>query len=89
MIVVFDIVALSCATIIFTWGSIFEKLRALYPKMLNCPLCCGFWIGLGGHLLRHQLQTKPLDAFLCACVTSVLAFTISIVYDRLLAGLKP
>jgi hypothetical protein len=83
MIVAFDILALSCATIIFTWGSLFERLRALYPKMLNCPLCCGFWIGLGGHVLRYKMQTVVVDAFYSACVTSVLALGLSLVFDRL------
>lgn len=33
-------------------GSIFRWLREnIWPELLDCPLCSGFWIGVLGHLL--------------------------------------
>ena len=60
---------LACAVVIFVWSPLFARVRLIYPPLLNCAMCIGFWVGLIG---AHN--------FAPACIVSVLAFTI----DRLL-----
>lgn len=52
MLAPLDIVGLVGLTIIITKGTLFTRARLLYPPLLACPLCIGFWIGLGGAMLR-------------------------------------
>lgn len=66
----FTIAEAIAITIVFTRGSIFEKVRdngpALWQRLAGCPLCAGVWIGAGWHLLREHFAstpTPPLSAF--------------------------
>ena len=80
---IFDLVALIGVTIIFTWSSLFEIVRRIYPRMLECALCVGFWVGLFGSLARHQFHRGFLDHFFFATTTAVSSFAVSLLLKRL------
>jgi hypothetical protein len=52
-----ELVCLVAIAHIWARGSLFKRLRECSPPdtfprtLLNCPLCSGFWIGVGGHVL--------------------------------------
>jgi hypothetical protein len=50
----------SGATIVLSTGKIAEPLREVGPKMLSCPMCTGFWVGLaaGAWVFRKE---DPVD----------------------------
>ncbi len=52
MLSLVDFVGLCGLAIIITKGTLFARLRQLYPPLLTCPLCIGFWVGLTGAILR-------------------------------------
>ncbi len=80
---VLDFIGLVATTIIFVWSSLFEKVRAIYPKMLKCAMCCGFWIGLGGSLIRRGLYADRLDHFYTATAVSLLSFATFLILERI------
>jgi hypothetical protein len=51
-----NVVGCICLTVLFIKGSIFAPVRRLWPKLLTCPLCVGFWIGLVGSLTLSILR---------------------------------
>ena len=75
-----DLLGLVGATIIFTWSTLFARIREIYPTFLKCPLCVGFWVGLAGAALRHE---NFLNAFLTGAGVSLLAFTTHLVLEKL------
>jgi len=50
-----ELVFLVAIAHVWSRGSIFRWLRTHGPRqwvaLADCPLCSGFWIGLGGHCL--------------------------------------
>jgi len=78
-----DFAGLVAATIIFVWSTLFERVRAIWPLFLKCPMCTGFWVGAGGSVLRRGLHADLLDHFFTATVVSVLAFATYLVLHRL------
>jgi hypothetical protein len=64
------------ATVILTRGSIFARVRALWPALLACPLCAGFWIGLGGAML---LRERAVDTLLAGCAVGAAAWIVVLV----------
>ena len=80
----FDFAGLVAATIIFVWSTLFERVRGLWPTFFRCPMCTGFWIGLGGSLLRRGPRADLwLDHFFTATIVSVAAFVTYLVLHRL------
>lgn len=75
-----DLLGLIGATIIFTCSSLFERVRAIYPKFLGCALCVGFWVGVGGAVARYK---EPIDIFFTGTTVSLLSFTTFLVLVRL------
>lgn len=52
-------------TLVFTLGSLFERVRQLWPSFLGCPLCAGVWIGAGVAVadgIRVPLQVLGIGA---------------------------
>ena len=45
-----EIVFLVAIAHVWARGSLFSRARQLWPALLDCPLCSGFWIGVLGHL---------------------------------------
>ena len=39
-------------TLVVTFSKIAAPIRRIWPAMLHCPLCFGWWVGLGLGLLR-------------------------------------
>ena len=76
----FEILALTCVTIVFTRGTIFKRVRGVWPVLLGCPLCTGFWIGFGGAFF---VGSHALQAFFAGAVTSVCSLILHLVIDRL------
>lgn len=70
------------ATIIFTWSTLFEKVRAIYPKFLRCSMCVGFWVGCLGIFLDGKPH-EVYEAFLNGTTVSLLSFTTYLILTRL------
>lgn len=74
-------------TIIFTWSTLFKKVRSIYPTFLGCALCVGFWIGLFGSMAWREVVPLTLHTglthFFTACIVSVLSLAASLVLHRL------
>lgn len=70
--------ALVGATLIVVRGTIFRRLRLIYPPLLRCSQCTGFWVGAAAGLRQVVSlgQGRLLDAFLVGCATSILAFIV-------------
>lgn len=58
-------------TLLFVWGSIFDFLRkgdSWKDKLLNCPLCFGFWVGWFVFFFTAPLQphdfATAIDSYL-------------------------
>lgn len=69
-----DLIGLVGATIIFTWSTLFEKVRNLYQPFqgfFKCSLCIGFWVGILGGVLRKK--SFP-DIFFTGTTVSLLSF---------------
>ena len=46
--------ALAGVTLIVTRGTIFEPLQRRFPALMKCPMCFGFWVGLGDGILSSE-----------------------------------
>ena len=74
------------ATYVLTHGKIAAPFRHIYPPLLCCPMCAGFWVGLLVGVVRSVvseagLQAPHLQAFtwvLFAFATSLVASAFSI-----------
>jgi hypothetical protein len=64
---------LACATVIFVWSPLFARGRALWPELLPCAMCVGFWVGLVGSVAIEGTRGRP---FLDACLVSVSAWLL-------------
>lgn len=67
--------ALVGATLAMVRGTIFRRVRLLYPPLLRCSQCTGFWVGVLAGLsglvgVGHGLV---VDALVVGCATSFLA----------------
>jgi hypothetical protein len=67
--------ALVGATLIVVRGTIFRRVRLLYPPLLRCSQCAGFWVGAAAGLagLASVGGGRLVDAFVVGCATSFLA----------------
>ena len=56
------------ATLVLTLGSVFEALRASWPRKLGgqafigCPLCVGTWVGAASYLLTPSWKLAFVQA---------------------------
>jgi len=66
------------ATYVVTQGVIARRLRSIYPPLLCCPMCSGFWVG--AIVAALWLAYPHLPAFVGQAVQIVLfAFGTSLV----------
>ena len=77
------LVAAVGATLVVVHSTIAMWFRRLWPKLLCCPQCSGFWVGCAfGAATAYQQSAEPLGfAMLVACfgfATSVLATATSL-----------
>ena len=60
------------ATVIIVYGTIFDWLPRDKFKLLRCPMCLGFWIGILGSVICHtwcsHLATNGTDLWISHAV---------------------
>lgn len=78
--------ALVGATLIVVRGTIFRPARRVWPALLGCSQCTGFWVGAaaGAGAVVPLGQGRALDAALVGCATSFLAMAADAVLLKLL-----
>jgi hypothetical protein len=54
------VVALVGVTILIVRGGIFARVRALWPGLLGCAMCVGFWVGAIFELATASAWTARL-----------------------------
>lgn len=68
------------ATLVVTGSRIAAPIRRLWPALLGCPMCFGFWVGLAEGFTRWGLTGSPLlDGF----AASAWCWTAHVVLARL------
>ena len=75
MIGILHLAALVGATLIITSSAIFRRVRLLYPSLLRCSQCTGFWVGAaaGATGIVSVGRGRAVDALVVGCATSFLA----------------
>lgn len=78
-------VALIGLTLIVTQGTIFERLRSLWPGMLGCSQCVGTWVGAaaGASGVVETGHGPILDAVIVGCTTSILSLMTAMILHKL------
>ena len=74
------VLGLASATLIVTESLLFARVRALWPALLGCPLCLGFWVGIGG-AAAHGLPV--VQAFEFAPLVGATALTGAALWSAL------
>jgi hypothetical protein len=79
-------VALVGATLLLVRGAILAPVRSLWPALLGCAQCAGFWVGgaAGASGLAQVGHGRALDALVVGCGVSVLALLTDAVLLKLL-----
>ena len=69
------ILALVGATLIVVRGTIFAPVRKLWPALLGCAQCAGFWVGAaaGASGIVSTGHGRVLDAVIVGASTSFLS----------------
>jgi len=76
-------------TLVITGSKIAKPIRAIYPPLLSCPLCVGWWVGLVTALLPLHLGPAPsswplpMAALADAFASSAMCWTWHVVLVRL------
>jgi len=79
-------VALVGATLILVRGRLLAPVRALWPSLLGCAQCAGFWVGAvaGAVGLTELGPGRFMGALLGGCAVSVLGLLTDAVLLKLL-----
>lgn len=74
-------------TFIIVYGSIFNKIRpekgsGFFGKLLNCPLCTGFWVGvflaiISPYTSLFTFEYTPVNWFLLGCLSAGVCYLLS------------
>jgi len=74
-------------TFIIVYGSIFNKIRpkkdsGFLGKLLNCPLCTGFWtgvflFGVSPYTELFTFEQRWVNAFLLGCLSAGTTYLLS------------
>lgn len=80
--------ALIGTTLIVVRGTIFKRLRRIWPVFFRCSQCVGFWVGAGAGAsgVAPMGYGRVLDAFGAGASTSFLALLSEAVLLMLLGG---
>lgn len=85
MNILLTIVGLIGITIIITSGAIFDSLRKVISeksessgRLINCPMCTGFWIGLIVGFVGMPIDISPI---ILAGIVAVLSWSTYTVVD--------
>jgi len=83
-------IALIGLTLIIVRGTIFEQGRRLWPGLLECSQCTGFWVGAWAGTFQLIIfgHGRALDILLGGFAISVLALSVDAALLLLLGGLK-
>lgn len=78
--------ALVGATLIVVRGTIFAKIRLIWPDLFGCAQCFGTWVGIaaGASGVVSTGHGRVLDAIIVGCATSILSLLTQAVLIRLL-----
>lgn len=80
--------ALIGATLIVVRGTIFRRMRAVWPAFLACSQCVGFWVGVGAGAtsIVSLGYGRWFDTALMGCAVSALAMVTDIVLLKIADG---
>lgn len=83
--------ALVGATLIVVRGTLFRRVRLLWPALLRCSQCTGFWVGLvaGAGGLATTGHGRIIDAAVVGCATSFLSIAADAVLIHFLGDPLP
>ena len=75
-------------TLVVTFSKIAAPIRKIWPALLHCPLCFGWWVGLGlGYIMQlgpaPSSWPLPLAALADAFASSAVCWTWHVVLVRL------
>lgn len=83
------LIALVGATLLLVRSTIFAPLRRLWPALLGCAQCTGFWVGVGASWLAPTGHAWSLNAVIVGAATSFLALLADAVLLHLLGDPQP
>lgn len=82
--------ALSGVTIIVVRGEVFAWLRKLWPALLGCAMCTGFWVGTLGAIalgvIPWRLGESLVDLVLAGATVALASLLVDAVLLKLLGG---
>jgi len=80
------VAALVGAALIVVRGTIFRRVRALWPALLKCSQCAGAWVGVvaGASGVVPAGHGRILDAVVVGAATSFLAQAADAIFIHLL-----
>jgi len=83
---VISVFALIGATLILVRGTLFRRVRSVWPALLECSQCTGFWVGAaaGASGIVSVGQGRAIDAAIVGSATSFLAMVADAVLLKLL-----
>lgn len=78
--------ALVGATLIVVRGTIFRRIRLLYPPLFRCSQCMGVWVGgaAGAAGIVTTGHSRILDAVIVGAATSFLSLLADAAFINLL-----
>jgi len=78
--------ALIGATLIVVRGTIMRRVRAVWPALLGCSQCSGFWVGViaGASGIVSVGRGRVVDAIVVGAATSFLALVADAILLKLL-----
>lgn len=82
--------ALVGTTLIVVDSTLFKRIRKLWPALLGCAQCVGFWVGAvaGATRLLDAGHGRVLDAFIAGTGTSFLSLLVYAVLVNLLGPVE-
>lgn len=76
--------ALIGTTLLIVRSTIFAPVRRLWPALLGCAQCCGFWVGIGASWLIPTGHAWLLNTVIVGAATSFLSLLADAVLLTLL-----
>lgn len=71
-------------TLVFCLGSLFARVRTIWPDFLNCPLCVGVWVGAAlGSVTWDGTASGALFVLGIGCLTGIAALAVRRMLDAL------